>query len=194
MASVVSLLGGPSSFVQRLDYLHDSGLLYMGDEQAFLTVFQYHYAGRPARSAKRAHAYIPSQFNNSDNGIPGNDDSGAMGSFVAFSMMGVFPNPGQDVYLIIPPFFESVSIVNGLTGKKATIKNINFDAGYRNIYIQKAKRNGKTWTRNWIDHSFFTEGGVLELWLGPEESEWGTGVEDLPPSLSTRPEARDLIK
>jgi putative alpha-1,2-mannosidase len=185
MASLVTLLDGPSRFNERLDFLHESGLLYMGDEQAFLTVFLYHYAGRPALSAQRVHSYIPSQFNNTDNGIPGNDDSGAMGSFAAFVMMGIFPNPGQDVYFIIPPFFESVSITNPLTGKRATIRNINFDPEYKNIYIQKATRDGKPWTRNWIDHSFFAEGGVLELTLGPRESAWGTRDEDVPPSLST---------
>ena len=187
MASLISLLGGYSNFTQRLDFLHESGLLYMGDEQAFLTVFLYHYAGRPALSAQRAHYYIPSQFNNTDAGIPGNDDSGAMGSFITLTMMGIFPNPGQDVYFITPPFFESVSIVNGQTGKTATIRNVNFDPGYRNIYIQNATRDGGVWTKNWIDHSFFTEGGILELSLGPKESSWGTRDEDVPPSLSTMP-------
>lgn len=185
MASLVSALGGPSKFIQRLDFLHESGLLYMGDEQGFLTVFLYHYAGRPGLSAKRAHSYIPSQFNNTIAGIPGNDDSGAMGSFITLTMMGMFPNPGQDVYFITPPFFESVSVVNGQTGKTATVRNVNFDAGYENIYIQKATRDGKVWSKNWIDHGFFREGGVLELTLGPEESSWGTKIEDLPPSMST---------
>ena len=186
MASLVTTLGGPSSFVSRLDYLHESGLLYMGDEQAFLNVFLYHYAGRPALSAQRAHYYIPSQFNNTDNGIPGNDDSGAMGSFITLTMMGVFPNPGQDVYLITPPFFEEVSVVNRVTGKKATIRNVNFDPTFKRIYIQEARRDGKLWTQNWIDHGFFRDGGVLELVLGEKESEWGTKKEDLPPSMSTR--------
>jgi putative alpha-1,2-mannosidase len=186
MASLITVLGGPAQFTKRLDFLHESGLLYMGDEQAFLTVFLYHYAGRPALSAKRAHYYIPSQFNNTDAGIPGNDDSGAMGSFITLTMMGTFPNPGQDVYFITPPFFESVSIINGETGKTATIRNLNFRPGNKNIYIQKATRDGKTWTKNWIDYSFFAEGGVLELTLGSEESSWGTKKEDLPPSMSTR--------
>ncbi|KAG0651226.1 putative secreted glycosidase [Hyphodiscus hymeniophilus] len=186
MASLIATLGGPVSFISRLDFLHQSGLLYMGDEQAFLTVFLYHYAGRPALSSQRAHAYIPSQFNNTDNGIPGNDDSGAMGSFVTLTMMGVFPNPGQDVYFITPPFFEEVSVVNGETGKKATIRNVNFDPEYKRIYVQEARRDGKPWTKNWIDHSFFKDGGVLELVLGDKESDWGTKDADLPPSMSTR--------
>ncbi|RAL03913.1 glycoside hydrolase family 92 protein [Aspergillus ibericus CBS 121593] len=185
MAALVTRLGGPQTFTSRLSYLHDSGLLYVGDEQAFLTVFQFHYSGRPALSTERAHYYIPSQFNTSVSGIPGNDDGGAMGAFAVLSMMGLFPVHGQDVYLINPPFFEEISIRNKETGKVATIRNINFDPTYKSIYIQSATRDGQAWTKNWITHDFFTQGGVLELELGPVESSWGTGDEDLPPSMST---------
>ncbi|KAI1081265.1 glycoside hydrolase family 92 protein [Whalleya microplaca] len=187
MASLINTLGGPDSFVSRLDYLHESGLLYVGDEQAFLNIYQYHYAGRPGKSAERIHYYIPSQFNTTTAGIPGNDDSGAMGSFVALSMMGIFPNPGQDVYFITPPFFRSVSVTNRMTGKTATITNINFDAAYENIYIQNATLDGEVYTRNYLTHSFFLNGGTLELTLGDKESPtWGTGDSDVPPSMSTR--------
>ncbi|KAI1385626.1 glycoside hydrolase family 92 protein [Hypoxylon trugodes] len=180
---LISLYGGPDEFVRRLDFLHDSNITYIGNEPAFLTVFQYHYAGRPALSAKRAHFYIPRYFDTTPEGLPGNDDSGAMGSFVAFSMMGLFPNPGQNVYLIVPPFFESINITNPQTGKTATIRNVNFDPTYDSIYIQSATLNGETYTKNWVDHSFFTEGKELVLTLGKNESSWGTAVADLPPSL-----------
>jgi predicted alpha-1,2-mannosidase len=184
MGSLVKTLGGAESFTSRLRYLHDSGLLYMGDEQAFLPVYQYHYAGRPGLSANQSHSYIPSQFNTTVAGIAGNDDSGAMGSFVVLSMMGLWPVPGQDVYLITPPYFKEVSIRNPVTNKVATIRNVNFDPSYESIYIQSAKWNDKPWTNNWLTHDFFAEGGVLELELGPKESEWGTHIEDLPPSIS----------
>ncbi|CAG7916394.1 unnamed protein product [Penicillium olsonii] len=184
MGSLIKTLGGAESFTSRLSYLHDSGLLYVGDEQAFLPVYQFHYAGRPGLSAKQSHFYIPSQFNTSVNGLAGNDDSGAMGSFIVLSMMGVWPVAGQDVYLITPPFFEEISVRNDLTGNNLTIRNINFDSSYKSIYIQSAKWNGKPWTKNWFTHEFFTKGGVLELELGPKESQWGTHIEDLPPSLS----------
>lgn len=183
MGSLVKTLGGAEEFTRRLTFLHESGLLYVGDEQAFLTVYQFHYSGRPALSSKYSHFYIPSQFNTTTAGIAGNDDSGAMGSFVVLSMMGLWPVPGQDVYLITPPYFKEVSITNQVTGKVATIRNVNFDPSYMSIYIQSAKLNGKTWTKNWLTHDFFLEGGVLELNLGSQESAWGTHVQDLPPSL-----------
>ncbi|KAK6396596.1 hypothetical protein LTR65_008494 [Meristemomyces frigidus] len=194
MAALIATLGGPAEFVRRLNFLHESGLLYIGDEQAFQPVFLYHYAGRPAKSAERVHAYIPSQFNDTTVGIPGNDDSGAMGSFVALAMMGLFPNPGQDVYLITPPFFEAWSVTNKITGQKATVRSVNFDASYESIYIQSATLNGEAYTRNWLTHSFFLDGGVLELTLGRNESAWGTRPEDLPPSLSTEPESDGVLE
>lgn len=100
-------------------------------------------------------------------------------------MLGIFPSAGQSVYLIIPPYFPCISITNPQTGETATIKSVNFDPTYRKIYIQSAKLNGKTYTKNWIDHNFFLDGGTLELVLGEAESTWGTGEGDVPPSLST---------
>lgn len=194
MHTLVTLLGGPTDFVARLDYLHDQNITYIGNEPAFLTVFQYHYAGRPAKSTSRVRTYIPDYFSPTPAGLPGNDDSGAMGSFVAMAMMGLFPNPGQSVYLLTVPFFESVSIVSPLTGKTATLRTVNWAqfntanatgaAAGGNGFIQSATLDGKPYTRNWIGHDFFTEGRELVLVLGKEESEWGTKLEDLPPSLA----------
>lgn len=183
-ARLITTFGGPGTFVRRLDYLHDKKITYIGNEPAFLTVYQYHYAGRPGLSAKRAHFYVPAYFSPTYGGLPGNDDSGTMGGFLAFTMMGLNPVPGQDVYLITPPFFEYVSITSPVTGKKATIRNVGFDPSYQSIYIQRATLDGKNYTRNWIDHSFFFEGKELVLYLGRNESNWGTQTRDLPPSLS----------
>lgn len=183
MKKLIQTLGGVKEFNARLEYLHESGLLYIGNEPAFLTIYLFHYTGRPGLSSARAHSYIPSVFNNSVAGLPGNDDSGAMGAFVAFNMIGLYPVHGQNVYLIIPPFFKEARIRNPLTGSVATIRNVNFDPSHEAIYIESVERDGKPWTKNWIGHDFFTEGGLLELTLAKEETDWGTADEDLPPSL-----------
>ncbi|KAI1118384.1 alpha-1,2-mannosidase-like protein [Nemania sp. NC0429] len=184
MASLIGLMGGPARFVERLDYFHASGINYMGNEPNFLPTFQFHYAGRPGRSAHWVHQYIPSQFNSSVAGIPGNDDC-AMGAFSAFAFMGFFPVAGQDVYLLTPPLFREVSVRTPDGRRWATLRNANFDPAYAaGRYIQSARLDGRPYTRNWIAHDFFTRGGVLEFVLGPKESEWGTRKEDLPPSLS----------
>ena len=185
MHTLIHLMGGPEAFVKRLTFFHTSGISYMGNEQGFLPVFQFHYAGRPGVSSFFTHEYIPSLFNASVNGIPGNDDC-AMGAFSAFAMMGFFPVAGQDVYLVTAPFFPEVKIRAREQGKWAVIRTRGFEEGGKNKYIQRATLNGKEYTRNWITHEFFIKGGVLELWVGEEEhASWGRGRGDLPPSYPT---------
>ncbi|KAF4780747.1 putative alpha-1,2-mannosidase [Colletotrichum scovillei] len=181
-STLIDLMGGDDAFVSRLSYFHASPLADISNEPVFLTVYLYHYAGRPGLSAERIHKYIPSAFNSSRGGLPGNDDSGAMGAFLAFSVMGLFPVAGQNVYLITPPFFEEVSVKSPVTGKNATIKCVGFDAAYKNIYVQSAKLDGEAYTKSWIGHEFFSQGKTLELTLGDKESDWGKSKEARPPS------------
>lgn len=198
-AGLITLLGGSDDeFVRRLDFLHDHQLFDIGNEPGMHHVFQYHYAGRPGKSSARTRFYIPRLFNSTLTGMPGNDDSGSMGAFVVFSMLGLWPVAGQNVYLITAPFFRESSVTSPVTGNTARIIAHNFDergdseakneptGRSKNIYIQKATLNGKTYARSWLDHSFFLEGGMLELWLGEEEegNVWGRRQEDRPPSLS----------
>lgn len=187
IATLISLMGGDEAFVDRLDYFHTSGLADISNEPVFSTVFLYHYAGRPGRSTERIHTYIPGSFTATNAGLPGNDDSGAMGSFLFFSLIGLFPVAGQNVYLLSAPFFESVSVTHPVTGKTATIRvTSGWDAGeYSSIYIQNVTVNGQVWTKSWIGHEFFTEGWTVELSLGTNEStSWGTAVGDRPPSYA----------
>ncbi|UQC90889.1 glycosyl hydrolase family 92 [Colletotrichum lupini] len=181
-STLIDLMGGDDAFVSRLNYFHASPLADISNEPVFLTVYLYHYAGRPGLSAERIHKYIPSAFNSSRGGLPGNDDSGAMGAFLAFSVMGLFPVAGQNVYLITPPFFEEVSVKNPVTGGNATIKCVGFDAAYKNIYVQSAKLDEEAYTKSWIGHEFFSQGKTLELTLGDKESDWGKSKEARPPS------------
>ncbi|PNY25552.1 Glycoside hydrolase family 92 protein [Tolypocladium capitatum] len=182
LASFCSLTSNPSETFEASIWQYLFGLADISNEPAFLTVFLYHYAGRPSLSAQRIHTYVPAFFNASAGGLPGNDDSGAMGAFLFLSVMGLFPVAGQNVYLINPPFFEEVSIRSPATGKTATVRNVGFDPAYKNLHVQRATVNGKEWTKSWIGHEFFTEGWTLELELGAQESTWGTKPEDRPPS------------
>ncbi|KAI1322739.1 glycoside hydrolase family 92 protein [Xylariaceae sp. FL0255] len=184
MASLIAAMGGPQRFVERLDYFHSSGINYMGNEPNFLPTFQFHYAGRPDRSSDWVRHYIPSMFNSSVAGIPGNDDC-AMGAFSAFAFMGFYPVAGQSVYLLTPPFFREISIRAPDGRRQATIRADGATNLGDNVYIQSARLNGVPYTRNWISHDFFARGGVLELTLGTQEGSWGTRPEDLPPSMST---------
>ncbi len=58
-----------TSFAASTSSTHpDSPIL--SNEPVFLTVYLYHYAGRPALSAQRIHTYVPSAFNDTAAGLP----------------------------------------------------------------------------------------------------------------------------
>lgn len=173
--------GGKENFIHRLDLLFDQGHIDIGDEPAFLDPVLYIWAGRPDKTADRVRELIDRNFNASRAGLPGNDDSGAMSSWFAFNAIGIYPNAGQDVYLIGTPSFSKVTIRMG-GGKEFSVVANHLDAARRNRYVQSATLNGRTLNRAWFRHAEIKDGATLVLNMGDTPSKWGT--TNPPPSLS----------
>ncbi|KAJ6546997.1 glycosyl hydrolase family 92-domain-containing protein [Mycena capillaripes] len=184
MARLVQAIGGPATFSSRLDTFFANGFHDIGDEPGFLPTYLYNYVGQPAKTVDRVDATITQFYSTAFNGLPGNDDSGAMGAYVVWSHLGFFPVAGQDTYLLNRPYFPKITIHNEVNGAVATI--IASGLSDQNKYIQSATLNGEPYTKNWISHQLFTNGGTLEFVMGSSTSStWGTGEADLPMSLST---------
>lgn len=118
-----------------------------------------------------------------DFGYGGHDeDQGQMGGVSALMSIGMFSVRGtasaDPVYEITSPVFDEVTIrLDGryYPGKEFRIRTYNNSE--ENCYIQKAKLNGKSLKTFWFRHEDFAEGGLLEIWLGPEpDRKWGTGI------------------
>src|SRR4030095_2402838 len=103
-------------------------------------------------------------------GYPGNEDSGAMGSWYVFSAMGFFPNAGQDRYLINGPKFRKVILWMG-KDKRLVIEGRN--ASEANVYVQSAKLNGKPLSESGFIYADIKRGGTLVFEMGPQPSNWG---------------------
>ncbi|KAJ7097269.1 alpha-1,2-mannosidase, putative subfamily, partial [Mycena belliarum] len=184
MAKLVKTMGGPATFSSRLDTFFAKGFHDIGDEPGFLPTYLYNYVGQPAKTVDRVDSILTQFYSTALDGLPGNDDSGAMGAYVVWSHMGFFPVAGQDTYLLNRPYFPKITIHNEATSATATIIASGLSA--ENKYIQSATLNGVAYTKNWISHELFTRGGTLSLVMGSSQSStWGTGDADLPMSLST---------
>ncbi|MCU0395861.1 MAG: GH92 family glycosyl hydrolase, partial [Chitinophagaceae bacterium] len=180
MAGLIKRHGGAQAFAQRLDAFFDSGRFKLENEPLFLVPYSYNYAGMPFKTAERVRHILTHAFRPGHEGLPGQDDSGAMSSWFAFSAMGFFPVAGQPLYLLGSPLFEEISI-RLPKGKKWVVRARGNSA--KNIYIQKATLNGKPLNRSWITHQEVVNGGVLELVMGPAPSAWGQ--TQLPYSMTT---------
>lgn len=181
MKRLIQMAGGEKQFNARLDFIFSRGHFDISNEPGFLMPLLYNYSGRPDKSADIVHLLLEKAFSDTRAGIPGNDDSGAMSSWLLFQSIGIFPVVGQDVYLISTPSVPDASLSLG-NGKRLHIVAKDFDSAGLNRYVQFATLNGKNLETSWFRHAQIKDGGTLVLTMGSAPSNWGTATP--PPSLS----------
>jgi len=198
---LIDLMGGRAQFNTNLDQLFREGLgrtkyqfyalfadssgmvgqFSMGNEPSFHIPYLYNYTGEPWKTQKRIRFLLDAWFQDSIFGIPGDEDGGAMTSWVVFSSMGFYPvTPGLPIYNIGSPLFEKTSIELD-NGKTFTIVANN--CSVKNKYIQSAKLNGEVLNKVWFTHDDILKGSTLELEMGEfPNKEWGADPAAAPPS------------
>ncbi len=160
---LIEKCGGPEAFEARLDKFFDKKYFNVNNEPSFLSPMLYHWIGKPERSSDRVLEIIAESYSDTPSGLPGNDDSGAMSSWLAFHMMGIYPNAGQDYYLIHTPLLRESEIALP-EGKSFRIVAENLSD--KNRYIQSATLNGKKYSTSFLKHSDLAAGGELRLKMG----------------------------
>ena len=122
-------------------------------------------------------------YTSKPDGLPGNDDLGAMSAWYVFAALGVYPAiPGVGGFAVNSPLFPKAVLHLG-NGKVATIEGEN--AAAANAYLQTLSVDGKPYEHTWIPYDTFAQGATLHFKLGPTPNkEWGTKPEDAPPSFA----------
>lgn len=179
---VINLLGGDAQYVGWLDELFE-GRYTHDNEPELLAAWLYIHAGKPARTALRVRNILAGRYGKARDGLPGNNDAGALTAYYVWGAIGLFPNAGQPYYYIGSPVFTETRIK--VAGGTFTIRAAGTSA--TNLYVQSATLNGVTHDRAWLSHDDVVKGGTLVLTMGSSDrSSWGTGVNDRPYSLSAR--------
>jgi|GEM_PF-153176 alpha-1,2-mannosidase, putative len=168
--ALIEKCGGVASFEYRLDRFFDKKYFNVNNEPSFLTPCLYHWIGKPWRSSDRIREIIRRNYNDGSIGLPGNDDSGAMSSWLVFHMIGLYPNAGQDYYLINTPLVKETVFKPGINVEfKVTMEGFSD----KNKYIQQAVLNGKFYPYSAIRHKDIANGGQLVLKMGSKPGNWG---------------------
>lgn len=167
---LIEKCGGPKAFDQRLDTFFSKNYFNVNNEPSFLSPCLYHWIGRPDKTADTIRRIIEENYNDSPTGLPGNDDSGAMSSWLMFNLAGIYPNAGHDYYIIHSPLLRSSTFSVG-EGKTFSIVADNLSDTNRHIIA--ATLNGKPYNLSTLRHSDIISGGELRLKMGPKPSGWG---------------------
>ena len=164
---LVEACGGADSFEKRLDTFFGHGYYNVNNEPSFLTPCLYHWIGKPEKTSARVLQIIDAHFNDSPAGLPGNDDSGAMSSWLAFHMTGLYPLAGDSLYVIHTPVLRR-SVFRLANGKTFTVKARGLSA--RRNRVVSARLNGKKLDSFFLSHNELMEGGKLVLVMGKGEA------------------------
>ncbi|HEV2462985.1 MAG TPA: GH92 family glycosyl hydrolase [Acidobacteriaceae bacterium] len=150
--------------------------------------FEFNFSGKPWESQRIVRRILNENYTTAPNGIPGNDDCGAMSSWAVLSMMGIYSvDPASLAYELVSPVFSKVVIHlhAPYSGKDFTINTQGTPAD--NPYIQSVQLNGHAHSKNWVGFHSITDGGTLNFTLGPNpDKSWGSSPSDAPPSLSDK--------
>ncbi|MFD2256460.1 glycoside hydrolase domain-containing protein [Luteolibacter algae] len=188
MSERIGLAGGAKSFVSLLDKFfgfseagHGERLFRfegLNNEPDMEAPYAYIYAGRHDRTAKVVRRVMQCQFTTGIGGLPGNDDSGGLSSWYAWSACGLFPVCGQAVILIGSPLFDT-AVFHLRSGDFRVVAE---DNSTDNIFIKEAYLNNRKINRGWLKMSEFMAGGELRLVMSAKASDFAT--EALPPSFA----------
>lgn len=196
---LAALMGGRKNLIDRLDTLftttsaitgtHISGDITgligqyaHGNEPGHHTPYMYAYLGQPWKTQLYVAKILKELYNNTPDGICGNDDTGQMSAWYVLSAMGFYPvRHGDGTYIIGSPQFPKVTLQLP-NGRQLHI--VARGASPQNPFIQSAKWNGKPFEKNYLLHEQLLQGGVLEFEMRPQPNEnRGTDPESWPPSM-----------
>jgi len=160
---LIELCGGAETFRKRLDMFFDRKRYNVGNEPSFLTPCFYHWIGRPDLTSDRVRQIITENYNDTPDGLPGNDDSGSMSSWLAFHMLGLYPNAGQSYYLLHAPLLPAwtLQLDNGKT-LRGTLKG-------KGTHFEKVTFNGKVLEDARIEHAELMQGGELVFYVSAQK-------------------------
>jgi predicted alpha-1,2-mannosidase len=197
MRSLIGLVGGNAAVVKRLNTFFtdlnggdDRPYFYIGNEPTFAVPWAYDFAGTPWGTQEVVRRVETQFFTSKPDGLPGNDDLGAMSSWYVFSALGIYPAiPGVGGLALGSPLFPNATLHLG-NGKTVRIEGAGASAA--NPYIQSFAVDGNPSGHTWVPYETFGQGATLRFELGAAPNkEWGTKPDDAPPSFTDGMTGRD---
>ena len=180
-----NLIGGKDSLENWLDRLFTNKTALAGREQADITgligqyahgnepshhmAYLYNFTNAPHKTQFYTDKILNELYNNTPDGLSGNEDCGQMSSWFVLSSLGIYPiAPGNTNYQFGRPLFDQSSLT--LENGKQIVILVNNNSTI-NKYIQSIKWNNVPILNYQIDHNELFKGGVLVFEMGPKPIE-----------------------
>jgi hypothetical protein len=154
-----------------------------GNEPSHHMAYLYNFVNKPHKTQERVHQILTELYQNTPDGISGNEDCGQMSAWYVFSSLGFYPvTPGNNQYIIGTPLLEKATLQLE-NGKAFTV--IAEGVSENNHYIQSVLLNDKPLERTFLYHDEIIAGGTLEFIMTNVATNWGTTDSEIPKTAIT---------
>jgi predicted alpha-1,2-mannosidase len=112
VSGLVRLVGGDAAFVKELQQLFDEGQFALGNEPDLALPYLFTYvAGEAGRTRALVRRLARAHFSAAPDGLPGNDDAGALSAWLVWTALGLYPAcPASNEYRVGSPLFARATI------------------------------------------------------------------------------------
>jgi predicted alpha-1,2-mannosidase len=192
MAGHAELMGGAGQMIKMIDKLFalppifevgyrgkeihemtemasvDFGQCALSNQPSFHIPYIYSYMGAPDNTCYQVRRAVKELFNPTENGFPGDEDTGSMSAWYIFSTLGFYPvTPATGEYVLASPSIKGAVIHTGY-GTDFTIKTKDFNQN--NLYAKSVSLKGKELNQTFINHEDIKKGETLTFTLSKEKT------------------------
>jgi len=171
--------GGNASFVKSLDEHFDGGHNDHTNEPSHHIPYLYALAGAAYKTQEKVREIAVNNYNNSVNGLSGNEDCGQMSAWYIFSAMGFYPvNPVSGEYVVGSPFHDKVTIRLPPVPNRREERTLTIIApgAQTKPYVKSLTINGVPVPWPVIRHDQIVNGGNVVFEMSDKVQAWGNGL------------------
>ena len=159
----ILLAGGKEALISQLDKFFafdetsekENRFEGFNNEPDMEAPYLYHYVDRYDRLIQIIQECRTNSYQNGREGLPGNNDSGGLSSCYLWNCLGLFPQSGQEEFMLgLPQYRKTILRLSG--GKKLTIS-----CKGKGEQIQRVSFNGKTLSTYTLSVNQVMQGGKL---------------------------------
>ena len=181
LAALMRAMGGNDAAVAKLQTFFASlkggrtSPSYQGANEVDLEApWEFDFAGSPWNTQGVVRRIVTTLYSDGPNGLPGNDDLGALSSWYVWAAMGLYPEiPGVAGLAVGSPLFPQIDL-NLPDGRTTSI--VAPGAADDAPYVTSLTVDGTPVSAPWLDLSAVTGGATIAFGLSTSpDVNWGTG-------------------
>jgi putative alpha-1,2-mannosidase len=172
-----------SIFVKSLDHPFGEPIpneyYWAGNEHDNLYPWFFNFGPNCSHTQEWTRKITHLHYNTSPRGLPGNDDYGAMSSWVLWASLGLHPLPGSSLFFVGSPRVSKATIYltqlleDAVDNGDVALQIVTYDNSDVNVFVKALYVDGVEVNTPFLERSQIEQGALLEFYMTSDPMEGG---------------------